>query len=149
MSVPMHFGQGFSLATGKASLDRALIRKFHQYRYIVTKCRVGKGKHWGVMQVDLEEGDDGAQVARLPRFQQAVFQGRRLRLYTIALGALAALGLVLGFFCRAVRAAIPLVCPVVQSECRVAGVGCRLSIRRVGGAMAYAGDESCGAGGRL
>ncbi len=98
MSVPMHFGQGFSLATGKASLDRALIRKFHQYRYIVTKCRVGKGKHWGVMQVDLEEGDDGAQVARLPRFQQAVFQGRRLRLYTIALGALAALGLVLGFF---------------------------------------------------
>ena len=50
------------------------------------------------MQVDLEEGDDGAQVARLPRFQQAVFQGQRLRRFAIGLGALAALGLVLGFF---------------------------------------------------
>nr|WP_180202096.1 protease modulator HflK [Pseudomonas sp. SbOxS1]NYU01407.1 protease modulator HflK [Pseudomonas sp. SbOxS1] len=50
------------------------------------------------MQVDLEEGDDGAQVARLPRFQQAVFQGRRLRQFAIGLGALAAMGLVLGFF---------------------------------------------------
>jgi regulator of protease activity HflC (stomatin/prohibitin superfamily) len=50
------------------------------------------------MQVDLEEGGDGAQVAGLPRFQQAVFQGRRLRLLAIGLGALAAMGLVLGFF---------------------------------------------------
>jgi regulator of protease activity HflC (stomatin/prohibitin superfamily) len=50
------------------------------------------------MQVDLEEGEDGAQVARLPRFQQAIFQGRRLRQFAIGLGALAALGLVLGFF---------------------------------------------------
>ncbi|EJN19231.1 membrane protease subunit, stomatin/prohibitin [Pseudomonas sp. GM78] len=50
------------------------------------------------MQVDLEEGDDGAQVARLPRFQQAVFQGRRLRQFAIGLGAFAAMGLVLGFF---------------------------------------------------
>lgn len=48
------------------------------------------------MQVDLEEGD-GAQAAGLPRFQQAVFQGRRLRLLAIGLGALAAMGLVLGF----------------------------------------------------
>jgi regulator of protease activity HflC (stomatin/prohibitin superfamily) len=50
------------------------------------------------MQVDLEEGEDRAQVARLPRFQQAIFQGRRLRQFAIGLGALAALGLVLGFF---------------------------------------------------
>ncbi|WCM51407.1 protease modulator HflK [Pseudomonas sp. WJP1] len=50
------------------------------------------------MQVDLEEGDEGAQVARLPRFQQAVFQGPRLRQFAIGLGALAAMGLVLGFF---------------------------------------------------
>ncbi|CAN7162714.1 protease modulator HflK [Pseudomonas umsongensis] len=49
------------------------------------------------MQVDLEEGD-GAQAAGLPRFQQAVFQGRRLRLLAVGLGALAAMGLVLGFF---------------------------------------------------
>lgn len=48
------------------------------------------------MQVDLE--DNGTQVAGLPRFQQAVFQGRRLRRFAIGLGALAAMGLVLGFF---------------------------------------------------
>ncbi|WP_419712966.1 protease modulator HflK [Pseudomonas sp. NFX224] len=48
------------------------------------------------MQVDLDV--EGAQVAELPRFQQAVFQGRRLRLFAIGLGALAAVGLVLGFF---------------------------------------------------
>ncbi|MCW8274394.1 protease modulator HflK [Pseudomonas sp. PCH199] len=48
------------------------------------------------MQVDLDV--DGAQVAGLPRFQQAVFQGRRLRQFAIGLGALAAMGLVLGFF---------------------------------------------------
>ncbi|MGH8386767.1 MAG: SPFH domain-containing protein [Pseudomonas sp.] len=48
------------------------------------------------MQVDLDV--DGAEVAALPRFQQAVFQGRRLRLLAICLGALAALGLVSGFF---------------------------------------------------
>jgi regulator of protease activity HflC (stomatin/prohibitin superfamily) len=48
------------------------------------------------MQVDLEI--EGAAVAGLPRFQQAVFQGRRLRQLAIGLGALAASGLVLGFF---------------------------------------------------
>ncbi|MNK78660.1 FtsH protease regulator HflK [compost metagenome] len=48
------------------------------------------------MQVDLDV--EGAQVAELPRFQQSVFQGRRLRLFAIGFGALAAVGLVLGFF---------------------------------------------------
>ncbi|MGY2187165.1 FtsH protease regulator HflK [compost metagenome] len=48
------------------------------------------------MQVDLDV--EGAQVAELPRFQQAVFQGRRLRLFAIGFGALVAVGLVLGFF---------------------------------------------------
>jgi regulator of protease activity HflC (stomatin/prohibitin superfamily) len=48
------------------------------------------------MQVDLD--DDGVQVAGLPRFQQAVFQGRRLRQFAIGLGVLAALGVVLGLF---------------------------------------------------
>ncbi|WP_247255226.1 protease modulator HflK [Pseudomonas moorei] len=48
------------------------------------------------MQVDLD--DEGAQAAGLPRFQQAVFQGRRLRLIASGLGALAAMGLVSGFF---------------------------------------------------
>lgn len=48
------------------------------------------------MQVDLD--DDGAEVAGLPRFQQAVFQSRRLRQFAIGLGALAATGLVLAFF---------------------------------------------------
>ena len=48
------------------------------------------------MQVYLD--DDGAEVAGLPRFQQAVFQGRRLRQFAIGLGALAATGLVLAFF---------------------------------------------------
>ncbi|MHC8346915.1 protease modulator HflK [Pseudomonas sp. RT6P73] len=48
------------------------------------------------MQVDLEV--DETQVAGLPRFQQAVFQGRRLRQFAIGLGALAALGLLLAFF---------------------------------------------------
>jgi regulator of protease activity HflC (stomatin/prohibitin superfamily) len=57
---------------------------------------VSKDKHWGGMQVDLDV--DGAQVAGLPRFQQAVFQGRRLRLFAIGLAVLVATGLVLGFF---------------------------------------------------
>jgi hypothetical protein len=48
------------------------------------------------MQVDLEV--DGTQVAGLPRFQQAVFQGRRLRQFAIGLGALAATGWVLACF---------------------------------------------------
>jgi regulator of protease activity HflC (stomatin/prohibitin superfamily) len=48
------------------------------------------------MQVDLEV--DGTQVAGLPRFQQAVFQGRRLRQFAIGLSALAAVGLLLAFF---------------------------------------------------
>ncbi|MFJ7282694.1 protease modulator HflK [Pseudomonas sp. NPDC099000] len=48
------------------------------------------------MQVDLEV--DGTQVASLPRFQQAVFQGRRLRQFAIGLSALAAVGLVLAWF---------------------------------------------------
>lgn len=47
------------------------------------------------MRIDL---DDGAEVAGLPRFQQAVFQGRRLRRFALGLGALAATGLVLAFF---------------------------------------------------
>ncbi|WP_223415551.1 MULTISPECIES: protease modulator HflK [unclassified Pseudomonas] len=48
------------------------------------------------MQVDLEI--EGATVAGLPRFQQAVFQGRRLRQLAIGLGALAGAGWVLAFF---------------------------------------------------
>ncbi|BCX71323.1 protease modulator HflK [Pseudomonas izuensis] len=48
------------------------------------------------MQVDLDVEE--AQIAGLPRFQQAVFQGRRLRQFAIGFGALAAMGLVLGFF---------------------------------------------------
>ncbi|RON18859.1 protease modulator HflK [Pseudomonas frederiksbergensis] len=48
------------------------------------------------MQVDLD-GDE-AQIAGLPRFQQAVIQGRRLRQLAIGLGALAGAGLVLAFF---------------------------------------------------
>jgi regulator of protease activity HflC (stomatin/prohibitin superfamily) len=48
------------------------------------------------MQVDLD--DEETQVAGLPRFQQALFQGRRLRRFAIGLGVLAAMGLVLGFF---------------------------------------------------
>ncbi|KAB0499403.1 protease modulator HflK [Pseudomonas lini] len=48
------------------------------------------------MQVDLD--GDGAQIAGLPRFQQAVIQGRRLRQFAIGLGALAGAGLVLAFF---------------------------------------------------
>lgn len=48
------------------------------------------------MQVDLDL--DGTQVAGLPRFQQAVFQGRRLRQFAIGLGALVAAGWLLAFF---------------------------------------------------
>jgi regulator of protease activity HflC (stomatin/prohibitin superfamily) len=48
------------------------------------------------MQVDLD--GDGAQIAALPRFQQAVVQGRRLRQFAMGLGALVAIGLVLAFF---------------------------------------------------
>ncbi|WGK93555.1 protease modulator HflK [Pseudomonas migulae] len=48
------------------------------------------------MQVDLEI--EGATVAGLPRFQQAVFQGRRLQQLAIGLGALAGAGWVLAFF---------------------------------------------------
>jgi regulator of protease activity HflC (stomatin/prohibitin superfamily) len=48
------------------------------------------------MQIDLDS--DGAQIAGLPRFQQAVVQGRRLRQFAIGLGALAGSGLVLAFF---------------------------------------------------
>ncbi|MBN3863723.1 protease modulator HflK [Pseudomonas frederiksbergensis] len=48
------------------------------------------------MQVDLD--GDGAQIAGLPRFQQAGAQGRRLRQWAISLGALSATGLVLAFF---------------------------------------------------
>jgi regulator of protease activity HflC (stomatin/prohibitin superfamily) len=57
---------------------------------------VSKENHWGGMQVDLEI--EGATVAGLPRFQQAVFQGRRLRQLAIGLGALAGAGWVLAFF---------------------------------------------------
>ncbi|MGE8189046.1 protease modulator HflK [Pseudomonas sp. NPDC086278] len=48
------------------------------------------------MQVDLEV--DEAPVAGLPRFQQAVFHGRRLRQFAIGLSVLAAVGLLLAFF---------------------------------------------------
>lgn len=48
------------------------------------------------MQVDLDV--EGAAVAGLPRFQQAVFQRRQLRQYATGLGVLAALGWVLAFF---------------------------------------------------
>ncbi|MBK5398464.1 protease modulator HflK [Pseudomonas sp. TH39(2020)] len=48
------------------------------------------------MQVDLDV--DGTQVAGLPRFQLAVFQGRRLRQFAIGLGALTATGWLLAFF---------------------------------------------------
>ncbi|MGE8065726.1 protease modulator HflK [Pseudomonas sp. NPDC089569] len=48
------------------------------------------------MQVDLDV--EGARVAELPRFQQAVFQGRRLRLFAVGLAVLAAMGLVASFF---------------------------------------------------
>lgn len=48
------------------------------------------------MQVDLEV--EGTQVTGLPRFQQAATQGRRLRRWTIGLGALAGAGWVLAFF---------------------------------------------------
>ncbi|MGY2257835.1 protease modulator HflK [Pseudomonas sp. SDO55104_S430] len=48
------------------------------------------------MQVDLEV--EGTQVAELPRFQQAVFQGRRLRQLLIGCGVMVAMGLVVGFF---------------------------------------------------
>ncbi|KAB0497868.1 protease modulator HflK [Pseudomonas vancouverensis] len=48
------------------------------------------------MQVDLEV--DEAPVAGLPRFQQAVFQGRRLRQLVLLMGTLAATGLLLAFF---------------------------------------------------
>lgn len=48
------------------------------------------------MQVDLEVEE--TQVAELPRFQQAVFQGRRLRQLAIGCGVLVVMGLVLGFF---------------------------------------------------
>jgi regulator of protease activity HflC (stomatin/prohibitin superfamily) len=69
---------------------------FYRFRYIVTNCDVINDKQWGGMQVDLEV--DGTPVAGLPRFQQAVFQGRRLRQFAIGLSALAAVGLVLAFF---------------------------------------------------
>lgn len=48
------------------------------------------------MQVDLDVEE--VPLAGLPRFQQAVFQGRRLRNFAIGCGALAATGLVMGFF---------------------------------------------------
>ncbi|NUT74094.1 protease modulator HflK [Pseudomonas sp. C1C7] len=48
------------------------------------------------MQVDLEV--EGTRVAELPRFQQAVFQGRRLRQLLIGCGMLVAMALVVGFF---------------------------------------------------
>lgn len=48
------------------------------------------------MQVDLDV--EGAQVAEWPRFQQAPFQGRRLKRIAFGLGGLAAAGWVLAFF---------------------------------------------------
>ncbi|WP_053164127.1 protease modulator HflK [Pseudomonas sp. P1.8] len=48
------------------------------------------------MQVDLDV--DEAPLAGLPRFQQALFQGRRLRQFAMGAGVLAATGLLLAFF---------------------------------------------------
>ncbi|WP_347902840.1 protease modulator HflK [Pseudomonas purpurea] len=48
------------------------------------------------MQVDLEA--EGTNVAGLPRFQQALFHGRRLKRVGFGLVGLAALGLLLAFF---------------------------------------------------
>ncbi|MXR28737.1 protease modulator HflK [Pseudomonas sp. PICF6] len=48
------------------------------------------------MQIDLDV--EGAEVAQLPRFQQALFQGRRLRRIAFGLGGVASLGLVVAFF---------------------------------------------------
>ncbi|TVT81718.1 protease modulator HflK [Pseudomonas sp. H3(2019)] len=48
------------------------------------------------MQVDLEA--EGANVEGLPRFQQAVFHGRRLKRVGIGLASLATAGLLLAFF---------------------------------------------------
>ena len=48
------------------------------------------------MQVDLEM--EGTQVAELPRFQQALFQARRLRKLAMGCAVLVTMGLVLGFF---------------------------------------------------
>ncbi|MGF6205538.1 regulator of protease activity HflC (stomatin/prohibitin superfamily) [Pseudomonas frederiksbergensis] len=62
----------------------------------MTGFDVSNDKHWGGMQVDLDV--DGTQVAGLPRFQQALFHGRRLRQYAIGLSAVAAVGLLLAFF---------------------------------------------------
>jgi len=63
---------------------------------MVTKFGASKDNHWGAMQVDLDVG--GAQVAGLPRFQQALIQGRRLRQLAMGLGVLAAAGVLCGFF---------------------------------------------------
>lgn len=57
------------------------------------------------MQVDLDS--DEVVVAELPRFQQAVFQGRRLRQLLIGLGAIATGGLLLAFFVRLFSAQSP------------------------------------------
>ena len=57
------------------------------------------------MQVDLDSED--VVVAGLPRFQQAVFQGRRLRQLLIGLGAIVAGGLLLAFFVRLFSAQSP------------------------------------------
>jgi len=57
------------------------------------------------MQVDLDS--DEVVVARLPRFQQAVFQGRRLRQLLIGLVAIATGGLLLAFFVRLFSAQSP------------------------------------------
>jgi regulator of protease activity HflC (stomatin/prohibitin superfamily) len=57
------------------------------------------------MQVDLDS--DEVVVAGLPRFQQAVFQGRRLRQLLIGLGAIVASGLLLAFFVRLFSAQSP------------------------------------------
>jgi len=57
------------------------------------------------MQVDLDS--DEVVVAGLPRFQQAVFQGRRLRQLLIGLVAIATGGLLLAFFVRLFSAQSP------------------------------------------
>ena len=57
------------------------------------------------MQVDLDS--DEVVVAGLPRFQQAVFQGRRLRQLLIGLVAITTGGLLLAFFVRLFSAQSP------------------------------------------
>lgn len=107
MSVSADFGQGLSQEACAGLVMKNSKRKFHRNRYKVTVYNAASvafvhgpdfDRHecWGGMQVDLDV--EGAQVAEWPRFQQASFQGRRLKQIAFALGSVAGLGLVLAFF---------------------------------------------------